>query len=132
MSRVSVNIGRDKYTTNITAGKHHFLGDEPSEFDGADKGPDPIGLLLGSLGSCSAITMRMYADRKEWDLERVEVDLDIAHEKVDGGFKSQIQRKIKLTGNLDEKQQQRLLKIADACPVAKIIKGNVIVESELI
>ncbi len=130
---VKVSIGKEKYTTQIYAGNHHFIGDEPPEYEGADLGPAPYDFLLGSLGSCSAITIRMYADRKEWDLDKVEISLGMEKEKLEGTeFITHITRKVKLFGNLDEKQRERLLKIADACPVAKIMKNEIRIKSELI
>lgn len=129
---VKVSIGKEKYTTNISVANHNFLGDEPEDIGGADKGPAPYDLLLASLGSCSAITMKMYADRKEWDLEGVEIVLHMEKEKIDGNLHTQIKRDITLKGNLDEKQRQRLLKISDACPVANILEGNVSIESGLV
>ncbi len=130
---VKVTIGLEKYTTQLYAGNHHFIGDEPAEYDGADLGPAPYDFLLGSLGSCSAITIRMYADRKEWNLEGVEISLGMEKEKKEGNdFITHITRNVKLIGDLDDKQKDRLLKIADACPVAKILKNEIRVASNLV
>jgi putative redox protein len=129
---VTVSIGQEHYTTRILVGKHEIIGDEPVDLGGADKGPEPYDLLLSSLGSCTAITLRMYADRKEWPLEKVEITLDMKTEKgPDGKLNTHIHRAIQLKGDLDDKQRNRLVKIAEACPVAKVIKGNISMGSEL-
>ncbi len=130
---VRISIGRDKYKTTIEAANHKFIGDEPEEYGGTDLGPAPYDFMLGSLGSCSAITIRMYADRKEWDLDKVEISLSMEKEETEGNsFITHINRQVKLYGNLDEKQRQRLLKIADACPVAKIMKNEIRIDSGLV
>ncbi|MGB1217905.1 MAG: OsmC family protein [Saprospiraceae bacterium] len=123
---VEVNLGRDKYFTKIQYKKHTFHADEPADLGGTDKAADPYTLLLGSLGACSAITIRMYADRKEWDLESIEIHLEMKVTKDENkNTITQINRKIRFQGDLDEKQHQRLLKIADTCPVARVLEGNV-------
>ncbi len=128
---VKVGIGKDKYFTNIRYKDHTFYADEPADLGGTDKAADPYTLLLGSLGACSAITIRMYADRKEWELDGVEIHLEMEVERDENkNTITSIKRKIRLSGDLDEKKHQRLLKIADACPVAKVLEGTVEISTD--
>ncbi len=129
---VWTRISGKGYLTEITAGKHHLIADEPEDHGGNDIGPSPYGYLLSALGTCTAMTLRMYADHKNLDLQEVKVKL--THEKVhasDGGdvngAKSkidQIKRFIQLEGDLTEEQRKRLIEIADRCPVHKTIEGK--------
>src|ERR1700710_2496313 len=114
--------GSGTYTQQITAGSHQFVADEPQPI-GDDAGPNPYDLLLAGLGACTSMTVRMYADRKGWPLERVRVTLrhsrihaeDCADCETTIGFISHIDRDIELTGDLDDTQRQRLLYMADRC-----------------
>ncbi len=126
---VKVSIGHDKYITRIKAGKHEWIGDEPESEGGLDKGPSPFDLLLAALGTCSVTTVRMYADRKEWNLDSTTVDMSLTREKKPEGLVTTVSRQISFEGDLDEKQRARLLKIADACPVARIMEGTVQIET---
>ena len=118
--------------TEITAGKHQSVADEPKGSGGTDLGPSPYGYLLSALGACTAMTLRMYADYKKIDLQEVEVQL--THDKVhasDGeqtesskGKIDQIKRRIRLEGNLSDQERKRLTEIADKCPVHKTLTGK--------
>jgi len=136
---VVVRVGREKYTTEIVARNHSILTDEPKKYGGKDAGMSPYELLLASLGSCTAITLRMYADKKEWDLREVKVHLehfkqhakdsdccDKDEPKID-----KFVREINLKGNLTEEQQQRLLQIANRCPVHRTLENNIEIETKL-
>src|SRR5579871_4352679 len=108
----------------IVSGSHHWQADEPPPL-GTDSGPTPYELLLASLGACTSMTLRMYADRKGFDLGRVTVRLqhfrihaeDCANCETKHGYLDRIERQIEFTGKLDEAQRKRLLEIADRCPV---------------
>ena len=138
--QVAVRTGDESYTTEIKAGKHTYLADEPERVGGADLGPDPYSLLLSSLGACTSMTLQMYAKRKKWDLKNVTVHLehnrsyeedcaevDKAECKIEV-----ISREIEIEGDLDDTQRQRLLEIADKCPVHKTLHSNLKVETKLI
>lgn len=122
-------IGREHYQTRLFApGGHELLADEPEELGGTNHGPAPGELLMLSLASCTAITVRMYADRKAWPLDAIEVEIDLEKVNAVNRFK----REVRLTGALSDEQRQRLLQIANACPVHKVLTGPIEVETQLV
>jgi putative redox protein len=131
---ISVRIGHDHFPTEITAGRHALGADEPASVGGTDTGPTPYDLLLSSLGACTAITLRMYADRKQWPLDSVTVRLGIerVHAKdcdeceSDKGWATRIRRVVELEGpTLSEQQRRRLAEIADRCPVHRTLTSEI-------
>jgi putative redox protein len=122
-----------KFTQDVVAGAHGFTADEPESLGGLDDGPAPYDLLLASLGACTSMTLRMYADQKKWDLQDVSVTL--THEKVAGADNKKIDvihRDIALTGNLDAAQRQRLLEIANKCPIHRTLESKPTITSALV
>ncbi|WP_166416059.1 bifunctional alpha/beta hydrolase/OsmC family protein [Cochlodiniinecator piscidefendens] len=117
---------------------HHMIADEPLAYGGTNRGMSPYGYLASGLGACTSMTIRMYARRKGWPLKHVSVD--VTHDKVhaqdaSGATSAKIDsfhRKIHLTGNLDETQRQRLLEIADKCPVHKTLESSSHIETSLV
>jgi putative redox protein len=122
------HIGREHYQTTITSAGHTLIADEPEATQGTDRGMNPYSLLLASLGSCTAITLRMYADRKMWIVDSINVKLDMYRINAD----TVIERKLTFTGNLTDEQRNRLLTIANSCPLHQILTGNIDVKTSLV
>ena len=121
ITSVHTSISENKYRSKITAGVHMLIADEPVNEGGLDLGPTPIQLLAGSLGSCTTITLRMYADRKGWPLQGADVNVTIDRTTT----QASIQRNIRIHGPLDETQRARLMQVADACPVHKMLSATI-------
>jgi putative redox protein len=124
---VSATIYNDHYRTEIIANGKVVVADEPEDLGGTDTGPAPGEFLMISLASCTAITLRMYADRKKWPVERIKVEVNF--EKIDQ--KTIFKRDIALYGDLTEEQQQRLLHIANQCPVHKTLTQPIEITTQL-
>lgn len=135
-----LNLVEDNFTTKIQTKNHDMIADEPISVGGDDFGPSPFQYLYASLAACTTMTLKMYADRKQWDLQEVfvyishtkksNVELNISMEKPTKlDF---ITKKLKFVGNLTDEQKQRLKEIAAKCPVHKTLAGNVIFESEVV
>ncbi len=120
-------IGKEHFRTEIISGAKQVVADEPEELGGTNKGPAPGEFLLISLASCTAITIRMYADRKKWSVEKITVEVDF--EKIDN--KTVFKRELLLEGDLTEEQRTRLLQIANACPVHKTLTNPIEIETIL-
>ena len=122
-----------KFQQNVSIGPHQMLADEPVAAGGEDSGPGPYDFLLAGLGACTSMTMRLYADRKSLPLERTTVTLrhskihaeDCAECETKAGMLDQIDRVIAMEGNLDAEQRQRLLEIADKCPVHRTLTSEI-------
>jgi putative redox protein len=121
MREVTVGWADGKFAQDIRVGSHRLRADEEPEKGGADTGAAPHELLLAALGSCTAMTLKVYAERKGWPLRDVHVTLNGTHN--DGGFT--ITRQLKIDGDLDQEQRQRLIEIADKCPVHKTLAGEI-------
>lgn len=130
----------NKFTTAIKAGDHFLTGDEPEKYGGNNFGPTPYDLVSSGLATCTAMTIRMYADRKKWKLDEVNVHID--HNKVHGedcakcendesSRIDQFSREIELIGDLDDKQRQKLLEIANKCPVHKTLLSEIEIKTNL-
>jgi putative redox protein len=122
-----------KFQQTISTGPHHLLADEPVSAGGEDTGPGPYDFLLASLGACTSMTMRMYADRKSLPLERITVTLkhqkihaeDCAECETKAGMLDQIDRVIAMEGALDAEQRKKLMEIADKCPVHRTLTSEI-------
>lgn len=138
MSTITVR-SIDGYQNEIIAGDHVVFVDEPADVGGNDTGPNPYELLLGALGACTSITVTMYAARKKWDLQQVQIDLDLdrnyAQDCADCAEKDtkldRVTVRVGLRGNLDDQQRQRLFDIAKRCPVHQTLKSSFRIEHEM-
>jgi putative redox protein len=135
-----LNLIEDNFTTSIQTKNHSFIADEPASIGGDDFAPSPYDYLSAGLAACTVMTLKMYAQRKKWDLQEVFAyityskkhsdDLNVDVEKPTRF--DHLQKKLKLVGNLDQKQRKRLKEIASKCPVHKTLQSEVIIETELI
>ncbi|QCK17069.1 bifunctional alpha/beta hydrolase/OsmC family protein [Mangrovivirga cuniculi] len=129
----------DGYTTEIIDKKHRWLADEPEDVGGTDLGPTPYGLLSSALGACTAMTLKMYADRKEWNLEEINIEIehdkthatDCEHDEDEKAKIDRFKRRISVKGNLDDKQIKKLGEIADKCPVHKTLTTKSQIETDI-
>ena len=136
---VVVRGAADGFAQEIIAGAHHLRSDEPTSAGGTDSGATPYDLLLAALGSCTSMTIAMYARRKQWPLERVTVRLrhsrvhaaDCAACETEGPHLTVIDRDIVLDGALGEEQRSRLLAIANRCPVHLTLTSRINIRSRL-
>lgn len=117
-----------RYQQQVEASGFSFLADEPHELGGDNTGPKPTDYLLAGLGSCKAITVKMYAERKGWDLQDVVVEL----EQITVDRQPQIIVKLQFEGDLSSEQLERLIAIADKCPVHKLLASEVMVLTKLV
>jgi|SRR5882762_4162609 len=134
---VVVNSGNPRFLQEISIGPHQIKADELLASGGGDAGPNPYELLLAALGACTGITLRMYAARKEWPLKTVRVRL--THEKIyakdcadcesKDGMLDLIKREIVLVGELTDDQRERLMEIANRCPVHRTLTSEVRIET---
>jgi len=139
ITRVS-EADANSFTQDISADGHHLIADEPANYGGNYLGPTPYQLVAAGLGACTSMTIRMYARQKKIPLEHVQVDVN--HAKVhaqdcescgqNGGKIDRFERRISLSGDLTDAQRQRLLEIADRCPVHRTLEGEIDIQTELV
>lgn len=136
---VLARTGRVGYQTDIIADGHRLIADEPIALGGSGTGPNPYDLLLSALGACTSMTLRMYADRKQWPVEAIRVRLkhgkihaaDCQHCETKEGMVDRIERLIEISGPLEPEQKRRLVEIAERCPVHRTLHSEVLVETVL-
>ena len=120
-------------------GRHHLTADEPADKGGQDRGPGPYELLLMALGACTSVTLRLYAQRKQWPLERITVRLTHARDYAEDCAScdtrtvmlDHVDRTIELKGALDEAQRTRLLGIANQCPVHRTLTSRIVITTKV-
>jgi len=128
MAYAAANIGTVDYATAITTGHHHRLtADEGPELGGKDAGPAPYDLLSSALGACTVITLRMYAERKQWPVTAVHADVHFVRE----GDKRHIDRVLTIEGGVDAEQKKRMADIAERTPVTLTLKGGLEIRTKL-
>ncbi len=137
IKKVKGSIGTETYRTDVEIRSHKLISDEPEDSHGKDLGPTPTEFMCAALVSCKTITMRMYADRKGWDLRAATVE--ITHERVKAedldldddrrGLISLFLTEIELEGNLSEKEHARLIEIAGRCPVHRSLEASSVIRN---
>lgn len=127
IATADAKIGRIQYQTIVNSSNHTIIADEPVDEGGMDAGMSPYGLLLASLASCTVITLRMYIDRKMWAIDEIIVNLELS--QTEKGV--HIDSKLSFTGEVNDEQRMRLITIADACPIHKILVGNIEIYTSL-
>jgi putative redox protein len=123
MQWVKATIGKDKYKTLVKSDTNMLIADEPKEVGGSDLGFSPDELLASSLAVCTVVTVRMYADRKHWKLDGVEVTVTIQWDKEHA--QTQMRKEILLKGDLLPEERQRLLEISERCPTHKMLQNPI-------
>lgn len=120
---VKASLGKTKYYTEVIAGENQLITDEPIDKGGQNKGFNPLEILATSLASCTAATLRMYIERKEWEVENINVEVELENYPLTK--RAIFKRDISFEGVLDDEQLKRLHTIADACPVHKILTNDI-------
>ena len=122
-TNIKGSIQKNHYKTTLTNGQHELIADEPTDVGGTDLGFRPSELLSSALATCTCVTLRMYADRKGWALEEVQVSIDF---EWDNDQKTtHIKRHIVLVGDLSDDEKARLMGIADKCPIHKVLSNPI-------
>ena len=124
-----ISLGSTNYKTLVKVGGHEIIADEPADLGGGDEGATATHLLLASLGACTAATLRMYAERKGWEVGEINIAMDIEQENRNGTMHSQISRKITFGTEISTEQHQRMMIIADKCPIHKTLMGEMVIET---
>lgn len=127
---VTGSISTQKYLCTISWRNGTLKMDEPQSVGGNDLGPDPYTTLLASLAGCTLSTLRMYIDRKGWDIPEIKISLNLAQEN-DPNLETIITREISFSSNVDEETKNRLLIIAEKCPVSKLLKNKIIISTTI-
>ncbi len=117
ITNISSHFEGTNYTTVIKSNDHQLIADEPIEDGGQNEGFSPYELVLAGLAACTTATLKMYADRKQWKVEKIDVQLSM---QAENGIQY-IKREITLIGDLDEEQRKRMMMIAEKCPVHKML-----------
>ena len=129
-NNIEGQIGTQKYLCTITWRNGTLLMDEPENVGGQNIGPDPFSTFLASLAGCTLSTLRMYIDRKGWDIPEINISLNLTQENT-SELITTISREIRFSNNVSEEIKERLLLIAEKCPVSKILKNKILINTKL-
>lgn len=129
---VSASIAGAPYRTEIAIRDHALVGDEPVDEGGANAGPKAHELLCAALASCTAITLRMYADRKQWDLGAIHVDVQLDRSVTNGTVNAAFRMQVRTGRPITDEQHQRLLLVAGKCPVHKTLQSPIAITTEVV
>ena len=123
-------IGIQKYKCTINWRNGQLIMDEPTKIEGRDLGPDPFSTLLAALAGCTLSTLRMYIDRKSWDIPKVKISLNL-YQNNESNFETIITRDISFSSQIDQEIKKRLSTIAEKCPVSKILKNTITISTTI-
>jgi putative redox protein len=126
---VAGEIGQEKYRCSITWRNGQLIADEPESTGGKDLGPDPYSLMLSSVVSCILITLRMYIDRKGWDIPAISVQSNLFRNVKDDKTVTTIDEDIKFLSPVTDEQRDKLISIAKACPISKILQDEIVIRT---
>jgi putative redox protein len=129
---VKATIDGAPYRTRIDARGHAWIGDEPREDGGADAGPKAHEMLCGALAACTAITLRMYADRKQWDVGSIEVNVRLDRSVINTTVNSAFRMEVRTGRPLTDEQRSRMQLVAEKCPVHRTLRGPIGITTELV
>ena len=129
-NNIEGSIGVQKYLCTISWRNGTLLIDEPESVGGQNIGPDPFSTLLASLAGCTLSTLRMYIDRKEWNIPEIKISLNLSQE-TNEKLETKISRTITFSSEVSEEQKERLLFISEKCPISKLLKGNITINTTL-
>ncbi|TBX69519.1 OsmC family peroxiredoxin [Flavobacterium silvisoli] len=129
-NNIEGSIGTQKYLCTISWRNGTLLMDEPENVGGQNIGPDPFSTFLASLAGCTLSTLRMYIDRKGWDIPEINISLNLAQD-VTPELETTISRAITFPGNISDEQKERLLSIAEKCPISKILKNKITINTTI-
>lgn len=127
----TVNLTNRNYLAEAKMRNHFAVIDEPVDKGGDDNGPTPVEYLLTAIGSCVSITLRMYAERKNWDLGEITVSVTQKEELTSAGIKKSLVEDISFEKEITNEQREKLLEIAGKCPVAKMVKGETEIDTKI-
>jgi len=127
---ITGNIGTQLYKVTIQWRNGRILADEPETIGGQDLGPDPYTLFLSSLAACTLSTLRMYIDRKAWDIPAISISLNM-YQTIDESVTTHIIRDLQFDPPISVEQKERLLLIAKKCPISKILENNIIINTSI-
>ena len=128
---VTVTSTPTPWRADITDGTHRWHADEPASVGGGDTGPNPIQMVCGALGACTAITVQMYAARKQWPLTEIEVTVTKNPRGKPADGATELDRQIRFAGELSAEQRERLLEVANKCPTHKLLSGTIRIATAL-
>ena len=129
-NNIEGSIGVQKYLCTISWRNGTLLMDEPESVGGQNIGPDPFSTFLVSLAGCTLSTLRMYIDRKEWNIPEIKISLNLSQE-TNEKLETKISRTITFSCEISEEQKERLLFISEKCPISKLLKGNITINTTL-
>lgn len=127
---IKASIGMERYQCSVEWRNGHFVVDEPVSFGGRDAGPDPISLFLSSVASCTLVTLRMYIDRKGWDIPEIGCVVNMFQTKDGEKVTSIIDRDLRVLQPLTDEQRHKLTEIAQACPISRLMEGDIQVRTQ--